>query len=373
MELELVTVQPNSLALNPILGCNRGCTYCFLRAQGLTGVTPTINASPKAAIQALLDHPEYLPVLPVTVYNHTEPFATNDTAAHCRELLQHWQARLVPNPLIIVTKGSIDTESLRALQDFQSGTGRLCVYISFSGLPGTVEKGTRREALLSSMAKLSASTVPLIHYWRPITPLNSTTRSVREVLAAVADRADCSVVSGLKVYAEMRPFLADIWPEISASPDLTSAFSHIPHSFIESLSREVSLSHPEYPVYFSSACALSRVFPGRPVHICGRWQCSWARCIWRSTPRCLPRARPRDDDSTELAGILADAGVAPPAWRILATGEIEVDVPVSLSLARRLTRVSGRTLRVVASSSDYWPSAEFGQLPHIWESGDHNW
>ncbi|KJS58023.1 hypothetical protein VM95_36010, partial [Streptomyces rubellomurinus] len=92
------------LALNPVQGCPKACTYCFLKDRGLTRARPTELASPSHAAALLLASPYHHPGAAVALYTCTDALATPRTRRHLTQLLDALADRQVTNPLVLITK-----------------------------------------------------------------------------------------------------------------------------------------------------------------------------------------------------------------------------------------------------------------------------
>ncbi|MFG2434595.1 hypothetical protein [Streptomyces sp. NPDC048508] len=245
------------LAVNPVQGCNRDCGYCHLQDLNLTGVKPTVLASPKDTLDQLLAHRYYHPDLVVALYTCTDALATRTTAAHLTGMLDTLASSSVRNPVCLITKCHIPDGVLDAIQRARDAGLPVLVYLSYSGLGPDIERGINHEALRDNFPRLSAARIPVIHYWRPFLPQNSYPHILESVLDIASRYAECSVTVGTKVKPNALEQITGLWPQI-AGPflDPQGADSVWPRNAWEWM-RPLPERYADYPVYQTNSCALA--------------------------------------------------------------------------------------------------------------------
>lgn len=102
------------VAVNPIQGCPKACSYCFLTERGQTGVRPEQLASPAETVGLLIASPYYAPDRPVALYTWTDVMALPSSRVHLTELLVLLAERQTPNLVVLITKCLIPDDALDA-------------------------------------------------------------------------------------------------------------------------------------------------------------------------------------------------------------------------------------------------------------------
>ncbi|MEV0577087.1 hypothetical protein [Streptomyces sp. NPDC050392] len=263
------------LAINPVQGCPKDCSYCYLKDLGLTLAKPTELATPADTLTQLLASPYFHPSLVLALYTCTDALATPRTRAHLTALLDVLGDSAVRNPVCLITKCKVTDEVVDAISRNQAKGLRVIVYLSYSGLGPDIERGIDHAALRGNFPRLHAAGIPVIHYWRPALPQNSTPDVIESVMDLASQYAKCSVAVGTKVKPTAKAQIAALWPEL-ADPalDPQAADSVWPRTTWDWL-RERPSRYADHPVYQTNCCALAYVL-GEADH----------GCIW-NTPTCL--------------------------------------------------------------------------------------
>lgn len=95
------------LVVNPVQGCPKGCTYCYLQDLGLTRAKPAVLATPDETLDLLLINPSYHPRLVLALYTCTDALATPVTRNPLIGLLDVLGASTVRNPVCLITKCAV--------------------------------------------------------------------------------------------------------------------------------------------------------------------------------------------------------------------------------------------------------------------------
>ncbi|HSQ97840.1 MAG TPA: radical SAM protein [Rickettsiales bacterium] len=251
------------LAINSIKGCNRGCKYCFLKECGLNMTKPKIMISPEESIKQLKEFHLYDENFPVAIFTHTDAFATKENETFLNELLKLIAKEKLPNPIVVVTKacptGIID-EGIELMKKAQR---QFIAYISYSGLKQDVERGINHDETRNAFKYFNNLDVPIVHYWRPFLPENSTPEKLQEVLDYVSKYAKASVYDGLKVYDYMRNQI-DFWPQLSELCKDDKLFKKIINCSsifpfkLEEFFNKIKIPN-NYPIFKRNVCALNYI------------------------------------------------------------------------------------------------------------------
>lgn len=357
------------IAVNPIQGCPKACSYCFLTERGQTGVRPERLTSPTETADLLTASPYYAPRRPVALYTWTDVMALPSSRTHLAELLAVLADRQIPNPVVLITKCLIPDDALDAVTTVGRAGLRVIVYVSYSGLGRDVEWGIRHDELKANFPRLSRAGVPVVHYWRPALPTSATAHTMQAVLDWVAPYARCTVAAGLKVEHTALPRLAGLWPELGTTPGVTAAEGVYPRPFWEFI-HVTRQRHPTYPLFHTNSCALAYVL-GQPDRF-GIFDGEVCRvrnhCPESQRHRCRAAAldRPALTD-TAVRAALDQRGHADVTFNIdHAHRVVVIEAALSTATAAALTQDLGARVRVTRHDSDpYWSSGTAGALPLI--------
>jgi DNA repair photolyase len=251
------------LVINSIQGCNHGCRYCFLKECGLNMTKPKIIASPEESIQKLKEFYLYDENSPVALLINTDAFATKENEIFLNDLLKIIAKEKLPNPIVVVTKACPSGIINEGIELMKKAQRKFIAYISYSGLEQDIEVGINHNETRNAFKYFNNLGVPIIHYWRPFLPENSTPEKLQEVLDYVSKYAKASVYDGLKVYDYMRNQI-DFWPELSElskNDDLfnkiTKCSSILPFR-LEEFFDKIQIPN-NYPIFKRNICALNYV------------------------------------------------------------------------------------------------------------------
>lgn len=251
------------LALNPRQGCPKGCSYCFLKDRGLTRVRPVELAGVDESVEQLLASPYYHPDAAVALYTCTDALATPPNRRQLTRLLDALAAAHVPNPLVLITKCHIPDDVIACITRDRACGQRVIVYLSYSGLGPDIEQGINHQALRDNFPRLHAAGIPIVHYWRPALPQNSSPETIDNVLGLATRYADCSLSIGLKVPPGSRRQMEELWPALTdPALDPETADSIWPSADWEAL-RNIPSQYADHPIYQTNSCALAHVL-GQP-------------------------------------------------------------------------------------------------------------
>lgn len=357
------------IAVNPIQGCPKACSYCFLVERGQTAVLPERLTSPAETVDVLTASPYYAPDRPVALYTWTDVMALPSSRAHLAEVLALLADRRTPNPVVLITKCLIPDDALDAVATARRAGLRVIVYVSYSGLGRDVERGIRHDEVKANFPRLGQAGVPVVHYWRPALPASVTAHTMQAVLDWVASYARCTVAAGLKVEPAALSRLAGLWPELGTTPGVTAAEGVYPRPFWEFI-HATRQRHPTYPLFHTNSCALAYVL-GQPDRF-GIFDGEVCRVrnhcpdVQRHHCGAAALARPALTDATVRA-VLDQRGHADARFNIdHAQGVVVIDAALSTSTAAALTQDLGVRVRVTRHDSDpYWSSGTAGALPLI--------
>ncbi|MEV5543293.1 hypothetical protein AB0L13_41380 [Saccharopolyspora shandongensis] len=357
------------IALNPIQGCPKACTYCFLNERGQTAVPPEHLASATHTVDLLLDSSFYGPSRPVALYTWTDVMALPASRAHLAELLEELVRRRVSNPVVLITKCAVPGETIEVIDSARKRGLIVLVYVSYSGLGRNIERGIRQVAIEGNFPRLAEAEIPIVHYWRPAFPESATTATMERVLDWTSRYARCTVAAGLKVEKAALLRLSEAWPDLASTPGVTEAEGVYPREFWEFI-HGTWRRYRNYPLFHTNSCALSYVL-GRPdafgvfggqvcrlrnnCPIAQRSLCTTADAEWTA---------PTADD---VRAALAHRGLGEVPFTLAEGGrELVIEAAVETNLAAALTQDLGVRVRVSRDDADaYWSSGTAGAMPVI--------
>jgi hypothetical protein len=165
------------------------------------------------------------------------------------------ESRKLRNPVVVVTKKLIPDHFIDNILSLEHV--RPIFFLSYSALPGSVEKGVNPEENRINFQKLSDHGLPVIHYWRPLLEVNGTIKVLQEVLDYVVQYAIASVYVGIKLNPHLIPIYNEN-PYLKVPEDLSEYYGdYIPPGVegrLRALARE---RYPNYPLYMHTSCAVS--------------------------------------------------------------------------------------------------------------------
>ncbi|PZG09162.1 hypothetical protein C1J01_38070 [Nonomuraea aridisoli] len=356
--------------VNPVQGCPKGCTYCYLKDLGLTRAKPVVLATPAETLQQLLDSPYYHPVLVLALYTCTDALATPVTRAHLTGLLDVLGDSEVRNPVCLITKCAVPDDIVDCIARNRAKGLPILVYLSYSGLGPDIERGIDHEALRGNFPRLHAAGIPVIHYWRPALPENSTPDIIEHVMDWASRYAVCSVAVGTKVKPTAFDQMTTVWPAL-ADPDLDpqAADSVWPRRTWEWL-RDVPNRYHGHPIFQTNSCALAYVL-GRAdrAGVYNTPTCLAAnRCPAGQRNRCraaVPRQQPITyADIAERLARIGHESVSftfNPGTRTVVLGEA-----LPLRARHNLAQVLAVTVRSPDHPDErYWPGRLSGAQPLV--------
>jgi len=244
------------LASNPVVGCPMSCEYCFLKSVKLNEIKPKILTSPKKAIDDLISFRFYSKDVPVATGTRTDFFATLSTINYLKDYIIEYNKRHLQNPLIIITKKKIPDDIIHLFTKLQNQGSTFIIFLSYSGLNNTIEKGVNTIELKNNFKRLNKAKLHVIHYWRPFVPQNSELTIMESVIKHVIKYADASVVAGLRFTPDMRGQFK-FWPQVQTlNTNLDNIEGVWPRKARDNL-EYLAQKYPTYPIVYASSCAIA--------------------------------------------------------------------------------------------------------------------
>lgn len=206
------------IVVNPVQGCPNACQYCFMEEYNATRIKPKELVSPDEVLDMLMTYEYYLEDIPVCLFSTTDIFSCTNNIEYLAKLLQCFKDARILNPIILITKCYIPTTIIDQIADIISCGQKIIVYLSYSGLSSEIERGINHQKLRENFCNLYDAHIPIVHYFRPILPQNSSEAKIDEILSFVSQYCDVSVVTGLKCVDKCMDNYA-FWPEVQQKAD----------------------------------------------------------------------------------------------------------------------------------------------------------
>ncbi|MCI2422144.1 radical SAM protein [Saccharopolyspora sp. K220] len=357
------------IAVNPVQGCPKKCTYCFLNERGQAAVPPKHLVSAEESVELLVNSSFYGPLRPVALYTWTDVMALPASRAHLADLLEELVRQQVRNPVVLITKCHVPDETIEVINAARHRGVTVLVYLSYSGLGRDIERGIRHDAIAENFPRLAEAGIPIVHYWRPAFPESADLERMRIVLGHAARYARCTVAAGLKVEKGALARLAQVWPELATTAGVIEAEGVYPRGFWEFIHRTWQ-RHPGYPLFHTNSCALAYVL-GRPdfFGVFGSQVCRMRNyCPIAQRERCTVADAERiPPTAADVRAALARRALGEAPFTLAEDGrELVIDAVVDTNLAAALTQDLGVRVRVVRDDADaYWSSGTAGATPVI--------
>jgi len=134
---------------------------------------------------------------------------------------------------------------------------QIIFFLSYSGLGPDYEPNFTDEQLRANFALVKAAGFPLVHYWRPLLPKNTTSEAIWKMLSFVSVIADATVFTGLKLHPELTEAINRgkvIRIPVSMRDQ---AGEWLMEETVIHIYREASRICPTYKLYRHTSCALA--------------------------------------------------------------------------------------------------------------------
>lgn len=305
-QYRVISYHDTWISIDPIQGCPYQCVYCVLRHSAGTGKRPQRNISPKECVAELLEYPFFVcGYTPVAIGNETDIFHKLNVD-YLIELLVELSLAGVDNPIILVTKAPLSNRVLSRIRTIEGL--RLVLFLSYSGLGKKFEPNFTDEQLRMNFLIAKKHDFPVVHYWRPLLPENTTRKAIGEMLSFVSSSADASVFIGLKIHPELTRIITR--DGILSVPERrqNQTGEWLEAETIKKIYREARRICPEYPLYRHSACALASVLKAsnHTATFYRRDVCPPSHCPMSQRQIC--ESERRIPQKEEISGVLSVLG-----------------------------------------------------------------
>lgn len=247
------------VAVNPIQGCPNNCRYCFMKKLMLTKVKPQVLVPHNQVMDLITTNKYYTDTVPICYFSSTDIMSTTENIEYLLDLLNDLINSNIMNPVILVTKCYIPQNVIDMLVKVQNTGRKVIIYISYSGLDNSIEKGIDANNAIINFKNLHENNIVTIHYYRPLIPMNSTLEIIDYIIGYVSKYACTSVVTGLKIFKECQN-MYDFWEE-ATSIDNAYEYECIWPAGVRERLKTVAKKY-NYSIYQTNSCALEYALHG---------------------------------------------------------------------------------------------------------------
>lgn len=253
----LIAYHDSWISLDPIIGCRYECKYCVLRLPGWTQKIPEKLFSPKEAVNKLLNHLYFIRNKTVICLGSRTDSFLKDNIDFTFSVLLEFEKNSLSNPICIATKSQIPMTFIKKIKTLKYL--KLIILLSYSGLPKHLEPGIDFSAIRNNFEVLAKENIPIIHFWRPLIPSNTSDLQIREMLAFVSKYAKASIIVGLKYNPELRN-LFNNQPELCIPDKNIPLYGDwLPPNIEEKLWKIAKTKFSDYHIFKHTSCAVSYI------------------------------------------------------------------------------------------------------------------
>ncbi len=243
------------ISVDPIIGCQLNCQYCYMQMTNWTDVQPEVIYSVPQILKMLLEHKYFTPHQTVLSFaNQTDPFLHKNIELTL-QFLKILDLNKLKNPVVLVTKKYIPDYFIDQISYLRFVRPIFC--LSYSGLPRNIEKGVNPDENRRNFRKLFDHNIRVVHFWRPLLRANGTLEALQEVMDYVVKYALASVYIGIK----LNPYLILLYnrnPYLKIPQHVNEQYGdYIPEGIEERLRTLAKRKYPHYPLYMHASCAVS--------------------------------------------------------------------------------------------------------------------
>lgn len=307
MNDKVIQMHDTWLAVNSVVGCTNGCKYCFLQATGDNLTKPKFLATPEEAINKLFNSKYYDETIPVCLLPNTDPFLNKKTIQYTKELIKLLAEKKIKNPLILITKCFIPDNFIKYLSTLIKEGMKFIIYLSYSGLGRKYEPFVKHEDIESNFKRLAENKIPIVHYFRPFIPENSSPETIKKVLDFVNQYTNISVTTGLALRKDFIDKI-DFWDVTTTKKeDCLNAISLWPETAYNYLFENYSHSQNNFQ---TNTCALSQSLEKPSNEYYGTFECkNYNHCSATQRERCAASSNKEQNIEEKLHYLLKRLGI----------------------------------------------------------------
>lgn len=213
--------------------------------------------SPATCLEQLLGHRFFVRDETCLAIGNETDICSAGNVDYLIELLDLMQALPLRNPIVLTTKAPLSQALVDRIR--REGALRVVFFLSYSGLGPEYEPHTSEEQLRANFGMVRRAGFPVVHFWRPLLPQNTSIETIRRMLEFAGEHADACVFVGMKLHPELSRALID-GEGLQLPPGAESRVGEwLPGELASTIYRESQRICPRLPVYRHSACAVAFV------------------------------------------------------------------------------------------------------------------
>lgn len=242
----------SSISISSYDGCTIGCKYCILSVLEDRKKVRKIE-NEKELVQKLIKFKLYTKEIPISINNQTDPFLNKEVSNSTLKILEIMQENNIPNPILIITKGYIESEELEKLSNIKLN---IIILYTFSGLSEKLENRniTKQVEAMKNLSKLN--NVKLVNYYRPVIEgINSDEKTIKQVASIVTKYCKCSIVSGIRINTHLSKVLKELEIELPEKYDPDHKVL-LPNTYAK-IKEVFKKEKNNYPIFKKTSCGIS--------------------------------------------------------------------------------------------------------------------
>ncbi len=256
-DLKILSYHDTWISVDPIRGCPYSCSYCILRDSNETAKRPRQLVTPKQCVELLCEYKLFVrDETPLAIGNDTDILHPANVE-YLAALVDEMRAAGLRNPIVLPTKSPLRDRDLERIRGLAGG--QLALFLSHSGLGRQYEPNFTEEGFRENFRVAKKVGIPVVHYWRPLLPENTTPQAVEEMLAFVSQFANASVFTGLKLHPRLNRLLTEDGSVDLPQEVMETKGEWLTEEAIERIYAQGRTICPRYPMYRHSSCALAVV------------------------------------------------------------------------------------------------------------------
>ena len=179
------------------------------------------------------------------------------------KLLTALREAAIDNSIALITKAPINDRTMTSIRAIEGL--RIVFCLSYSGSGWTPEPNFSDESLRANFKIVKNYGFPILHFWRPLLPENTTDEGIEAMLSFVSKIADASMFVGFKLHPELTHIVSRDGA-MSVPKELHESVGEwLDQRTIERIYFAAKQICPDYALYRHTSCGLAKIM-GCPNH-----------------------------------------------------------------------------------------------------------